>query len=94
MAQYSHNFRNRILQFGAEAIIDGEVVVIHEGRTNFSQLQAELAAGRQDRLVFYASIFCGAMVIYASCPRSSASRCCPISSAKTTLGARSFTPNT
>ena len=37
-----------------EAIIDGEVVVTHEGRTNFSELQAELAAGRQDRLVFYA----------------------------------------
>src|SRR3954467_4757078 len=33
-----------------EAIIDGEVVVIHEGRTNFSELQAELAAGRQGRL--------------------------------------------
>jgi bifunctional non-homologous end joining protein LigD len=30
------------------------VVVVHEGRTNFSELQAELAAGRQDRLVFYA----------------------------------------
>jgi bifunctional non-homologous end joining protein LigD len=29
------------------------VVVIHEGRTNFSELQAELAAGRQDRLVYY-----------------------------------------
>lgn len=25
--------------------IDGEVVVVHEGRTNFSELQAELAAG-------------------------------------------------
>lgn len=37
-----------------EAIIDGEVVVTHEGRTNFSELQAELAAGRQDRLVYYA----------------------------------------
>jgi bifunctional non-homologous end joining protein LigD len=36
------------------AIIDGEVVVIHEGRTNFSELQAELAAGRQDRLIYYA----------------------------------------
>jgi len=30
------------------------VVVIKDGRTNFSELQAELAAGRQDRLVFYA----------------------------------------
>jgi bifunctional non-homologous end joining protein LigD len=37
-----------------QAIIDGEVVVVHEGRTNFSELQAEPAAGRQDRLVFYA----------------------------------------
>src|SRR5438094_10388576 len=37
-----------------QAIIDGEVVVVHEGRTNFSELQAELAASRQDRLVFYA----------------------------------------
>src|ERR1700712_1720283 len=37
-----------------QAIVDGEVVVVHEGRTNFSELQAELAAGRQDRLVYYA----------------------------------------
>jgi bifunctional non-homologous end joining protein LigD len=37
-----------------QAIIDGEVVVIHEGRTNFSELQAELARGSQDRLLFYA----------------------------------------
>jgi bifunctional non-homologous end joining protein LigD len=42
------------LDISGQAIIDGEVVVIHEGRTNFSELQAELAAGRQDRLVFYA----------------------------------------
>jgi bifunctional non-homologous end joining protein LigD len=37
-----------------QAIVDGEVVVIREGRTNFSELQAELAAGRQDRLEYYA----------------------------------------
>lgn len=37
-----------------QAIIDGEVVVIHEGRTNFSELQADLAAGKQDRLIYYA----------------------------------------
>jgi bifunctional non-homologous end joining protein LigD len=37
-----------------QAIIDGEVVVIHENRTNFSELQAELAAGKQGRLVYYA----------------------------------------
>ncbi|TWC05047.1 bifunctional non-homologous end joining protein LigD [Bradyrhizobium macuxiense] len=37
-----------------QAIIDGEIVVVHEGRTNFSELQAELARGRQDRLLYYA----------------------------------------
>src|ERR1700730_17847697 len=37
-----------------QAIVDGEVVVIKDGRTDFSELQAELAAGQQDRLVFYA----------------------------------------
>ncbi len=37
-----------------QAIIDGEVIVVHEGRTNFSELQAELAGGKQDRLVYYA----------------------------------------
>ena len=29
------------------AIFDGEVVVVHEGRTNFSELQADLASGKQ-----------------------------------------------
>ena len=29
-------------------------MVIKDGRTNFSELQAELAAGRQDRIQFYA----------------------------------------
>jgi bifunctional non-homologous end joining protein LigD len=42
------------LDIPGQAIIDGEVVVVHEGRTNFSELQAELARGDQDRLVFYA----------------------------------------
>jgi bifunctional non-homologous end joining protein LigD len=37
-----------------QAIIDWEVVVVHEGRTNFSELQADLAAGRQDKLIYYA----------------------------------------
>jgi len=42
------------LDISGQAILDGEVVVVHDGRTNFSELQAELAAGRQDRLVYYA----------------------------------------
>jgi bifunctional non-homologous end joining protein LigD len=42
------------LDISGQAIIDGEVVVVHEGRTNFSELQAELARGDQDRLVCYA----------------------------------------
>lgn len=37
-----------------QAILDGEVVVIHEGRPNFSELQSELARGNQDRLVYFA----------------------------------------
>jgi bifunctional non-homologous end joining protein LigD len=40
------------LDIPGQAILDGEVVVVHEGRINFSELQAELAAGRQDRLVY------------------------------------------
>jgi bifunctional non-homologous end joining protein LigD len=42
------------LDIPGQAIVDGEVVVIHDGRTNFSELQADLAAGKQDRLVYYA----------------------------------------
>jgi bifunctional non-homologous end joining protein LigD len=38
----------------SQSIFDGEAVVIHEGRTSFSELQAHLARGRQDRIVFYA----------------------------------------
>ncbi len=37
------------------------------GRTNFSELQAELAAGRQGRLVYYAFDLCGGMATFASC---------------------------
>ncbi|WP_245309179.1 hypothetical protein [Bradyrhizobium retamae] len=36
------------------AVLDGEVVVIKDGRANFSELQAEVAAGRQRHLAFYA----------------------------------------
>jgi bifunctional non-homologous end joining protein LigD len=42
------------LDIPGQAIIDGEAVVVHEGRTNFSELQADLAAGKQDRLQYYA----------------------------------------
>ena len=44
----------KTLAIPGQAIIDGEVVVIHEGRTNFSELQAELASGKQGRLIYYA----------------------------------------
>jgi len=36
------------LDISGDAIIDGEVVVVREDRTNFSELQAELASGRQE----------------------------------------------
>jgi bifunctional non-homologous end joining protein LigD len=60
---FTRNGLNWIKRFSAiagafdisgQAIVDGEVVVVHEGRTNFSELQAELAAGRQGRLEYYA----------------------------------------
>lgn len=35
------------------AILDGEVIVDLDGRPNFSALQADLAAGRKDRLTYY-----------------------------------------
>ena len=38
----------------SQTIFDGEIVVVHEDRTNFSELQADLAKGRQDRMLFYA----------------------------------------
>ncbi|WP_439409607.1 hypothetical protein ACNJX9_16945 [Bradyrhizobium sp. DASA03076] len=37
-----------------QAIVDGEVVVIYESRTNFSELQADLGRGDQDRLIYFA----------------------------------------
>ncbi|WP_244553965.1 hypothetical protein [Bradyrhizobium arachidis] len=57
---YTRNGHNWVHKFSViagafdlegQAIVDGEVVVIHEGRTNFSELQADLARGDQDRLV-------------------------------------------
>lgn len=55
-----HNWVNRFsviagaFDIPGQAIVDGEVVVIHEERTNFSELQADLARGDQDRLLFFA----------------------------------------
>ena len=36
------------------AVFDGEIVVVKDGRANFSELQADLATGRRDRLAYYA----------------------------------------
>jgi bifunctional non-homologous end joining protein LigD len=56
-----HDWTNRFPLIAAafdipveRAIFDGEVVVVHEGRTNFSELQADLASGKQRRMIFYA----------------------------------------
>ncbi|MGR4932280.1 non-homologous end-joining DNA ligase [Bradyrhizobium sp. CAR08] len=55
-----HNWVNRFsviagaFNIAGQAIVDCEVVVIHEGRTNFSELQADLGRGDQDRLVYFA----------------------------------------
>jgi ATP-dependent DNA ligase len=58
-----------------EAIIDGEVVVVHEGRTNFSELQAELAAGRVGSFTTR-STSSGGMAISANSLRSNANSSC------------------
>jgi ATP dependent DNA ligase domain len=78
------------LDIPGETIIDGEVVVTNEGRTNFSELQAELAAGRQDRLVYSPSTFCGVTGIFVIFLKSSASKRCWTSSAKTTTLSRRY----
>ena len=36
------------------AIIDGEIVVVENERTDFGALQADLSAGKQNRLLYYA----------------------------------------
>jgi ATP-dependent DNA ligase len=55
-----HNWTNRFSRIAnsfaitvEKAIFDGELCVVHQGRTNFSELQADLAAGKQECLVFY-----------------------------------------
>jgi hypothetical protein len=82
------------LAIPGEAIIDGEVVVIHEGRTNFSELQAELALADRAGWSITPSIFYGVTAISAGSLRSSASRRCWISSAKTTSSCRCSIRNT
>lgn len=71
------------LDIPGQAILDGEVVVVHDGRTDFSELQAELASSKQDR--FTPSTCCGETEISASFPRLSASKPCPICSVKAVL---------
>ncbi len=41
------------LDLDISAILDGEIVVVEDNRTNFSLLQADLASGRKDRMALY-----------------------------------------
>jgi bifunctional non-homologous end joining protein LigD len=63
------------LDIPGQAIVDGEVVVVHAGRTNFSELQAELAAGR---IGWFStpSTFSGATETFGADRRSNASNSC------------------
>ena len=81
------------LAIPGEAIIDGEVVVVHEGRTNFSELQAELAGAGRAGWPTTLSISSGGTAISASCRRLSASSDCSTFSGKTTSRCQSSTPN-
>ncbi|MGY4622767.1 hypothetical protein ACVWY3_000523 [Bradyrhizobium sp. USDA 4486] len=56
-----------------QAIFDGEVVVMHKGRTNFSELQAGLGRGDQDRLIYFC---CGSTARICARSRSSSGRGC------------------
>lgn len=71
-------------EISGQAIIDGEVVVVHEGRTNFSELQAELAAVNKNGSSTTPSISSGVTATSGSCPSSNASRCWLTSSATKT----------
>ncbi|MCP3401964.1 MULTISPECIES: non-homologous end-joining DNA ligase [unclassified Bradyrhizobium] len=53
---WTHRFSAIVGAFDitGQAIVDGEVVVIHEERTNFSELQADLGRGDQDRFLYFA----------------------------------------
>jgi ATP-dependent DNA ligase len=82
------------LDVPGEAIIDGEVVVVHEGRTNFSELQAELAAGRQDRLSSTPSTCSGATATSPRCLKLNARRRCWNCLVRTESNCRSYTPST
>jgi len=54
-----HDWTNRFapivqaLDLDISAIVDGEIVVVEDNRTNFSLLQADLASGRKDRMALY-----------------------------------------
>lgn len=41
------------LDYDVSAILDGEIVVVEDDRTNFSLLQADLASGRKNRMALY-----------------------------------------
>src|SRR5690349_5193418 len=41
------------MDYDVSAILDGEIVVVEDNRTNFSLLQADLASGRKDRMALY-----------------------------------------
>jgi hypothetical protein len=60
---YARNGYNLVSRFSTiaaafdiegQAIVDGEVVVTHEGRTDFTELQADLGRGDQDRSIYFA----------------------------------------
>ena len=54
-----HDWSNRFapivqaLDLDVSAVLDGEIVVVEDNRTNFSLLQADLANGRKDRMALY-----------------------------------------
>jgi hypothetical protein len=82
------------LAIRGEAIIDGEVVVIHEGRTNFSDSRPSLPPAGKAGWFTMPSICSGVTAISAASHRSSANKRCWTFWAKTTSNTRFSIPNT
>src|ERR1700761_9042102 len=67
------------LDIPGQAIIDGEVVVVKDGRTNFSELRPNSPRANRVDCCSTPSTFFGGTGISASFPRLNVSKLCPIS---------------
>lgn len=79
------------LDFSGQAIIDGEAVVIHEGRTNFSELRQSWPRASRTRWSIMPLTCCVTTATCAVSPRLHASKRCQTCWARTTSAYQLFT---